>query len=757
MDWRLLLAFAAGVILASLWPWTPGLFWPAMLVGLSVLACCWPPIRLVSVFALGAGWFLLHAGWVLDRQWPAERAGERVLVAGVVSGVPESRGQGVRFHLVPDSSSEIELPGRIQVSWYRPLDYLQPGQRWQMELRLDPPHGRLNVAGFDFHRYLISHRIGALATVVGQPERLERSQWRGLVDRQRQVLGEILQAEANRAEAAALMRALSIADRGGMTPALSEKLRQTGTAHLLAISGLHVGMVAGLAGLLGGWLLAPLVLVGRAVDRRRLAIVCALLAALAYAMLAGFTLPTQRALIMLSVAGVAMLWRRAVQPGHALLLALVAIVVVDPLAPLATGFWLSFSAVAVLIWAFAWRPGNQSGRFGWLGSLVRAQLVIAVGMLPLNIGIFQQWIPVALAANLVAIPMVGFWILPALLVSVLMIVFGLPAGWALGVTEAGLVLLIDTLGALHGLEFGHRMHVGGGLPAMVLAMVGALWLLTPPGWPARWLGVFLLLPLLWPQTEPVGPGELDIHMLDVGNGLAVVLDDGESLTLYDTGPGDGEGQDALGRTLPGLLAARGLSGPDRVVVSHAHRNHAGGAGTVRDHYGEALLYSSAEQFGAPCTTGMEWQSGGYRYRFLHPSAGLPYLNGNSSCVLKVSGPGGSVLLTGGIDATVEQRLLLENPELEVDVLVVPAGGHRRASSADFIDQVRPGWALVSVAAFDRSGRPHQEVVGRLASYQSVTTAECGAVTVRLVPESGPRTSSLAGKSPRLWRPRGHCP
>ncbi len=757
MDWRPLLAFAAGAIIATMAPVAPEVVVVVLVIALALLACWWVPTRLLGAFMLGAGWFLLHAAWVLERQWPAEMAGEQVTITGVISGVPEYHGQSVRFHLVPDSSETIELPGKIQVRWYRPLDYLQPGQRWQMELRLDPPHGRLNVAGFDFHRHLISLRVGALGTVVGQPVRLKQGRWRGWVDRQRQALGEILQAEADRAEAAALMRALSIADRGGMTPPLSDKLRQTGTAHLLAISGLHVGMVAGLAGLFGGWLLAPLVLAGRVLDRRRLAVGCALLAALAYAMLAGFTLPTQRALIMLSVAAGAMLWRRAIQPAHALLLALVAILLVDPLAPLATGFWLSFAAVAVLIWAFAWRPGDPSDRSGWLAGLVRAQLVIAVGMLPLNVGVFQQLIPVAFAANLVAIPMVGFWILPSLLIAVVLILCGLPAGWLLALTEMGLVVLLEVLAWLHAIEFGRYMHSGGGLAAIVLAMLGALWLLAPRGWPARWLGLFLFVPLLWPQSDPVDPGELDIHLLDMGNGLAVLIDDGEHLMLYDTGPGDGEGQDALGRTLPGLLAARGVHGLDRVVVSHAHRDHAGGAGTIRDRYPQAQVYSSVEDLGRPCTSGTQWQSGGYRYRFLHPSAGLPYLEANSSCVLKVSGPGGTVLLTGGIDATVEQRLLLENPELNVDILVVSAAGHRRASSPEFIDRIDPKRALVSVAAFDRLGRPHEETMKHLADDRVVTTAECGAVSVRLIPGQSPVASTMAGKAPRLWRPRHQCP
>lgn len=759
MSWRLLLAFAAGVVLATLVPGLPplSLTATAMLVGVGLTY--WSRTRLPAALLLGAGWFLLQAGWLVERQWPDELAGDEMEIVGTIVDLPQAYGQNVRFLLRPDPVGNQKLPARIQVSWYRPLEYLQPGQRWRMTLRLNPPHGRLNPASFDFHRHLLSNRIGALATVVDRPEKLDSSRTRGWIDRQRQFLAEVLQAETANPDAGALKRALSIADRGGMPPELAETLRQTGTAHLLAISGLHVGMVAGIAGLISGWLLAPLVLLSSRLDRRRLAIAGALAAALAYALLAGLTLPTQRALVMLAVGAGAFVLRRGIQPAHALLLALVAVLLLDPLAPLATGFWLSFAAVAILIWAFAWRPGMADGGRGWLTGLVRAQLIIAVGMLPLNVGIFHQLVPIALLANLVAIPMVAFWILPGLLASVALILLGLPADWPMALTDAGLDMLVRILGILHGFEFGHGVVVGGGLAAIVLAMAGALWLLAPPGWPARWLGAFALLPLLFPKVELPGEGELQLQMLDAGNGLAVILRTSEEVVLYDTGPGDGEGGDLLGRTLPGLLAGMGVSGVDRVVVSHRHRGHAGGLGSVVELFPNALIHSSFDVPGKACETGAGWSSGGHEFRFLHPAPGLPDLEANSSCVLHVAGPGGSVLLTGGIDQAVEDRLLLENPDLVADVLVLSAGGHRRASNPVFLQQLRPDFALASVAAFDRFERPHPEVLANIADagIELVSTGRCGAIRVKLKPDSPTEIRTMVGQFTRFWHPWRACP
>lgn len=761
MDWRLLLAFAAGAVLAALTPILPSASWFLIAAAtgflLALILLRWQALRLPAVFLAGLCWFLLHAAWQLERQWPASMAGESVLVTGTVAGLVESRGQGIRFILRPDPHPEFQLPARIQVNWFRPAEPVESGQRWEVTLRLEPPHGRLNPAGFDYQRHLLANRIGALGRVVGQPQLLARATWMGGMDRRRQYLAEVLQAETTRADAAALKRALALADRGGMDDELSERLRQTGTAHLLAISGLHVGMVAAIAGIVGGWLLAPLVLASEQLDRRRLTMAVALLGAAAYALLAGWTLPTQRALIMLAVAGGALLMRRGLIPGHALLLALVAVLVIDPMAPLATGFWLSFSAVAVLIWVFAWRLQRQAtGAKVWFLGLLRAQLAISLGMLALNVGVFQQLVPVALVANLLAIPLVGLWILPSLLASVGLILLDLPASWLIASTEAGLVLLLALLEFLHQFEFGHQLRAGGGLGAIILAMIGALWLLAPAGWPGRWLGALLLLPLMWPPLHPLGPDELRVEVLDMGNGTAVLVRTREDTLLYDTGPGDGEGGDAIGRTLPGLLGARGAAWPDRIVVSHGHRGHAGGLASVER--GQPL-YSSVRGLGQPCHAGQGWISGDYSFRFLHPSSGLPDLGPNSSCVLHISGPGGHVLLAGGIDAAVEARLLVEHPDLRADVLLLPAGGHRRGSSQDFLQSLNPQLALASIPRHDAADRPHAEVRQRLerAEVAWLSTAACGAIEVSLRSDQTPLVSSVAGRAPRFWRERSGCP
>ncbi|MGY6588438.1 MAG: DNA internalization-related competence protein ComEC/Rec2 [Wenzhouxiangella sp.] len=771
-----LLAFSGGVIIAALAPALPA--FPLAVTGLLLAVLSFLHLRhpafqpqgrgrnavLIGCCALlGAAWFLVQASWQQSTEWPAERAGEHVVLSGTVSGLPRQYGDTFRFDFSPDRSSWAELdagpaPRRIQVSWFRPSVYLQPGQPLELGLRMTPPHGRLNVGGFDSRRHLLSRRVGALASVTefdaastgasGPPH------WRAWPDRGRQYLAEVIQAESPGSRSAALQRALLIADRGGMDPALSETLRRTGTAHLLAISGLHVGMVAMIFGALGSLLAMPVSLVFPAIDRRRFGIVLALGGAAVYALMAGLTLPTQRALVMLAVGLGALLLRRPIRPAHALLVALSTLLLIDPLSPLASGFWLSFAAVAVLIWAFAWRAPGQRG--SWWTGLIKAQLIVAVGMLPLNVGLFQQFIPMALPANLLAIPLVAMVILPSLLLSAFLIGLGLPADWPLAISGHALHWLIAALEWMSALPGAYRPMAGAGWLAIVLAMIGAVWLLAPPGWPARWLGLPLFLPLLLPPPLGRDSSVLDLHLLDMGDGQAILLSSGGDSLLVDTGPGDGEGGDAIGHALPALLRATGLPPPGAIILSNTTRRHAGGLGSLDD---DLPRWSPLGTHGEACLAGQGHSLGEYRLRVLHPSAALPDLGNNSSCVLVIEGPGGRVLLPGTVDSVVERRLMLEQPDLQAEVLVLSRGGHRAATSAAMLDWLRPELALVSVPRYDRTGRPHPELNERLASrgILSYTTGQCGGLSLRLTPDQPPEIRSAAGQHRRFWLPHRECP
>lgn len=730
-QWSWPLAFAAGCLLLPLLPGLPRPWWLGALIIMSAaLSFRFRPAALVTLFLLGLFLATFTAQRVMDQAWPAERAGEVVTVQGKIAGLTDIRGRQIRFDILPVDHRDAGLPRRIRVGWFFPGGWPQAGENWEMELRMRPPSGRVNPGGFDSERWMLSERIGATATVSGSAVRIENPRG-GNVTRVRQRLAEWMQAETVDLEAAALHRALTVADRGGISRELGELLRRTGTAHLLAISGLHVGMVFGVAALLAGGLSAPMSLFHPALDRRRMALLAGLLAALGYACLAGFTLPTRRALIMLAVVAGAFMLRRGLSPGHALLLALVAVLLIDPLAPLATGFWLSFAAVAVLIWGFAWRPG----RSGWFAGLVRAQALIAVGMLPLNAGVFQQLVPAAVPANLLAIPLVGLLILPMLLLSVAMALLGLPfADRPLMISEQGLVWLVSALRGLESLPAGWWPVGGTDGFTLALAMVGALWLIAPRGIPGRWLGLALLLPLFMAPAQRPGTGELDAWVLDAGDGFAVLLQTDNENWLFDTGRGDGEGADQVAGMLEPLLRRTGAPELDGLILSHDNRNHAGGLRSVLERLQPGIVYAGPGLPFEPCSAGQSWPVNGLTFEFLHPGPGLPDLGGDSACVLAVETEGGRLLIAGAAGAPVGDRLARHGPDPKADVLVT--SGARLLKSPEFVNAANANW-WVAGSEIERPG--------------TLDTDHCGAVQIRFRAGRLPEIETWRNRERRFWR------
>jgi len=761
----LALAFCAGVLGAAALPELPGTVGLILICASTLVLFAIRPLRPLAALPLGVVWFSLHAMWMQAEAWPDSRIGERVELEARVVGLPSWRDGRMRVELAPDRAArDAGVPSRVLADWFWPREWFRPGERWRLVLALEPPQGRHNPGQFDYHRYLLARGVGATAGIVAA-ERVAPGDAAGAPDRFRQRFADWLQTTTVDLDAAALLRALAVADRAAMSPELNDQLRRTGTAHLLSISGLHVGMVAALGGLLAGLFLTPLGPVLGVPDRRRGMLLAGLILAGVYALLAGFTLPTQRALVMLLAGAGALLLRRSLQPGRALLVALVAILLLDPLAPLATGFWLSFGAVAVLLWTFAGRGGEG----GWLRGLVRAQIVIAIGLLPLNLGLFQQWAPTALLANLVAIPLVGFWVLPCLLLAIPLFAIGVPGpgiseGMAAGLiaaAEHGLKLLLLVLDQLRALEdlapiSSAAPMAAPGLLTLSLAAIGALWLLAPRGWPARPLGVLLLVPMLWPPSDRLEPGEFELLVPDLGDGQAVLVRTRESALLFGTGPGDGDQRALVEGTLAPLLRQRGVTAPDRIVVPVRHRAYAGGAAEARRRWPEAEFIGAGQPL--PCVAGQSWTLDRVTFRWLHPNATLPDLGRDSGCVLEIRSAAGSALLTGGISRNAVRRMRLTGRAAPVDALLVPAMGHRDALDDEWLAVLDPALAIATVARPNRRALPHAETAAALQRLDAslLTTGDCGALRIRISAGRAPEVIAERLMRPRFWRRADRC-
>lgn len=762
------LAFALGVVLAHLPPSLP----PFWLVTLLLLVCAllaWrlPWARVAFFLCLGAFWALTHLTLLLSASFPDDLLRVPLIVEGRVASIPTATRYGGRFNLRIEHTERDGQPlafrGLVRLSCYRDCPTVRAGERWRVLVRLKPRHGYTNPGGVDYERWLFEQGIQATGHLLrpASAERLDAGAGRDWLTRWRQVLAEHLaHSLGDDAPGLGLIQALTIGERSKLDPALWEALTGTGTNHLVAISGLHVGLVAGGVLVLVRRLWAGSVGAIHLMAAPRAAAIAGALAALGYAGLAGFSVSTQRALIMLAVVLGALFLQRTLRPYHALVLALVAVLVWDPLAVLAYGFWLSFGAVAVLLFNLGQRLPNRQLWTRW----GRAQWAVGLGLLPLLLLFFGQASLVAPLVNLVAVPVFSLVLLPLVLVSSLLsFIPGLV--WPLEQTAALLDWCVSGLSWIAA-----QPWAAGQLPARptwvwVAAFLGVGLLLAPRGLPGRWLGLIMLLPLVAVRAPLPAPGEAWFTLLDVGQGLSAVVQTRAGTLVYDTGPGYPSGFNTGERVLVPFLKAAGIERIDRLVISHADRDHAGGIvgllgavaiGSVQSGEPGELKLLTADF----CQAGTGWDWSGVRFRFLYPDDAGEEGN-NASCVLRIATDGAAILLTGDVDTRIERALVARfGAALRAEILVAGHHGSATSTASQFLQAVAPDWVLFASGYGNQFGFPVAEVVDRVAAFGSdmMSTASAGAIELRLGPQgliAGPR--SWRAHSARLWTHRPDDP
>ncbi|EXJ14293.1 DNA internalization-related competence protein ComEC/Rec2 [Imhoffiella purpurea] len=733
--------FVAGVLSLYLSPGMPAWAVAAAILTALGLRCKDYGWSLIAAFALGLAWGQIHVPRTSSDPFPETLARTSLTIEGRIASIPVRSGGARRFLFDVERSlnggAPLPFRGRVRLSWYRDAPVLRAGERWRLEVRLKPPHGYANPGGFDYERWLFEQGVGATGYVRKGAERLDAGPGSYRLARWRQRLSEHIDQVLEGAPAAGLIRALTVGDRSGLDADDWDALTRTGTNHLVAISGLHVGLIAGGVWLAVRWLWSCGGRLALLMAAPRAAAIAALLAALGYAALAGFAVSTQRALIMLAVLLGALYWGRALRPYHAWSMALLAVVIWDPLAVLSYGFWLSFGAVGLLLFGL----GQRLGRRGRLAIWWRAQWVVAIGLAPLVLLFFDRASVIAPLVNLVAVPLFGLLLPLVLLASLLSLIPG---------ASLPLVLISDLLGrCLHGLVWlGGQDWAAYSLSerplwAWVVAVAGALLLLAPRGLPGRWLGLILLLPvpLLPPSVPPYGAAW--VHLLDVGQGLAILVRTRDGTLIFDTGPRYPGGFDTGRQIVLPFLRAKGIERIDRLVISHADRDHSGGAsalireievGAIQSGEPEALDLPGA----TPCRSGDFWRWSGVEFRFLHPET-VGGQGNDASCVLRITAGGRSILMTGDVGRAVEARLVERfGDDLRSEILVAGHHGSATSTSAVFIDRVAPEWVLYASGYANRFGFPSPEVRDRVdaSGADSMNTATAGAIEVRLKADGG---------------------
>lgn len=686
-----------------------------------------PVAALFAAALVGFGFAGGHARLALAHRLPEAMEGVTLRVEGRITGLPRQAGYRSVFLFAPDrfpGVSPRSRPRRLRLSWYDPPGGLAPGQRWAFDVRLKRPRGLMNPGAFDYERWLFSRRIDAVGYVRGHA--VLRPGENG-VDAFRQHLSDRLRGLTGDGDGAALVRALAVADRRGIRPELWSVFNATGTGHLLAISGLHIGLAAGLGAVLSIFLWRRSAALCRLLPPRLAGAAVGLTVAGGYALLAGFGLPTRRAIVMTAVAALALMLRRDWRAVDVFLWAVAAVLAADPLAPLSAGFWLSFWAVAVLLLAT-----SAPGRGRWVG----AQLSVSFGLFPLLAFWFAELPWASPLANAVAVPLVSTVVVPLIFAGVGALPFG--EGLAQGLLWAAEMLLEGLVSGLSWAAANTGTWSVPALPVWTLVAGGAgLFVLLVPGrWPGRALGISLVMPLVLYRPAPLATGAARVTFADVGQGSAVVVETRRHVLVYDAGPRLGRTDAASAAILP-LLRSRGVDSVDRLVISHADSDHAGGAKTlVRSSIpvGDILAGEPLEGVPArPCRRGQSWTWDGVAFRILHPRGGEQ--GNDASCVLQILAAGGaSVLFPGDISKSAERALLRDvGGRLRSALLMVPHHGSASSSSAGFVDAVAPREAVFTVGYRNRYGLPDD---GVLARYLLAGTA------VREIPDTGALTYVL---------------
>ncbi len=701
--------------------------------------------RWLAYALLGAAWTLLRADFAMSSRLAPGLEGEIITVTGQLHELPRVLDDGTRFEMDVQTAvhdgTPIDLHGLLRLSWYDDAPSMAPCTLWRLHVRLKRPRGMIDPGGFDFERYALERGIVATGYVRDSPDNQMLGTHALCVDALRLRILEGITATLGDTSSAHLLRALAFGDQRAMDEHEWSVARATGIPHLIAISGLHIALFASFGVLLVRllWKLAPQLTLRWPAPL--IEAVASLLFAVSYALIAGFGLPTRRALVMIAAMLLANLARRARTPVHGLALAALALLAWDPLCVLSAGFWLSFIGVAWLMFCL----DGRAQRHGWR-QVVAAQGVATVGLLPLGIWFFGQGSLIGPFANLIAVPWICLLVLPlTVFASLLLLVapsLGAPllqlAGWAM----QGLWWLLVKMAAWPGALW---YFPEPGVAALVLAMLGAFWLLLPRGMPARALGLLLLLPLLWPQRSELRDGEFDAQLLDVGQGLSVLVRTREHTLVYDAGARFPSGFDLGDAAVVPALHVLGVSHLDRLILSHGDNDHAGGAAAVAAAYAPDDVESGEPQririAARQCLNGEAWNWNGVAFRIVHPVEPLAEHSNDRGCVLDVRSGDSELLLDGDVTAAVEAQIAaaLAPPARHV-VLQVPHHGSKTSSSLSFIQAMQPELALVSAGYRNQFHHPHPDIAARYAAQQvpMLNTAQSGFVELFFSATAPPR-------------------
>lgn len=799
-----IISFVIATIVTTRVPIVPSLAVVSMLImcaPVAIIAFSRANTRIFGAFYFGTLSVIFSAHLLLSKSLPEALEQTDIIVEGYVSSLPIRTKMNVsvkmtskpkysqdntKFQFQVETTESRWKGGLIQLSYYGDGN-IYAGQRLRLKVKLNRRRGLVNSGLFDYEAWLFSRRVVATGYVrsnesfltdnLGDTSNDRRLNFRVPHHQVRQALSSRIRSLAGNDQHVPLLLALSVGQSQDIPPAMWQVLSGTGTNHLLIISGLHVGLIAALSLKLFTFLLKNFK------NYRVIAGVLSALMTLSYGLIAGLGLPVQRALVMVLIIYLTLLLKRLPSVITVCCSALFCVVLFDPFASLSAGFWLSFGAVFLLLFVFsmpreefdfrkAVKPEQKSSfPLGvgvdfiggldpkrWVHQMLYSQWVVFAGMCPLMLIHVAQFSLVGFLANLIAIPFVSLLVVPLIFLS-------LPIVCVSDVLGGGLIEVLLTLLSwlwlyLTYLDSFDLRYFSSAVPvfAGVLAICGIVLVFSPRGLMPKWLAMFLFLPIIKAQLpEQIRQGEMRMTLLDVGQGLSVVLMGANHTVVYDTGPSYGDRFNAGEQIVTPFLRRMGIRRIDRLILSHNDNDHAGGAQAIRENFkvSKILRGEPVEVSDLPCDVAHQWQLDGVKYSLLKRIAGKPIKNRNDrSCVLLIETKHYSMLLPGDIGSDAEERLIIDE-HLGVDLLVSPHHGSATSSGPGFLNHVGPKIVLISSGYRNKFGHPHPDVMNRyrVRDIVSLNTAETGAITVL----TGAETRILySRKQPAgIWRPNGY--
>lgn len=693
---------------------------------------------IVVAFMFGLVWALFFAHMQLSWELPKNLEGKVIIISGFVASIPEVANKQTNFLFKLDKVNNKTAHGLARLSWPMANLHLNVGDAWSFSVKLKRIHGTMNPGGFDMEAWSLQQGIrvsGYVVTTKAQPPKnLQLWNARYMVDRMRQYVGDQIAENLPRSHTSPWITALAIGERKNIDAASWKVLRNTGTNHLMAIAGLHIGFMSAFIYGLVLFIWRRVAVLTLYLPAQHAASLAALFIALIYSAMAGFSIPTQRACLMFSTFLLVVLLRRNVPVWHIWSMALMVVLLFNPLSVLVESFWLSFASVALIIYGMKGRlaPG------GWWWKHARIQWVIAIGLIPLSIWLFKQCSIISFVTNSIAIPWVGFLIVPLTLLGCFaLLCWPWLGSLCLKGADKLLELLWSILTYFSECSWSSWYHDVPHIWILGIACVGIVMLLVPSGFPGRYFGICWLMPLFFYQHHEPAKGEVWFTLLDVGQGLSAVIQTQHHLLVYDAGVKWGDYFDVGESIVLPFLRHQGIKKIDMLVISHGDNDHRGGANAILQQMPVLTVKTSVPYYfknASYCLRGTTWLWDDVEFSFIYPTQEFLGLGNDSSCVLKITSQHQSILLTGDIEKMAEEYLINTNPaELRSTIIVAPHHGSKTSGMNDFIEAVYPKIVLFPTGYRNRYHFPHPSVVQEYRNIHAtlLNTAEVGAISLNL--------------------------